>query len=103
MTSPRRRNCLPLRYAEIDKLKKNKNKIDDKNLNETLNETKKVCLSIFLIYYKQLFAAYKFELSLCFEVKVSFHFVWINAEVQDTGASSQSFSEVNFRAPLIDH
>ena len=41
---------VPAVYAEVDKSKKKKKKkIDDKNLYETLDEPKKVCISIFLI------------------------------------------------------
>ena len=42
---------VPAVYAEVAKSKKKKKKIDDKNLYENLDEPKKVCISIFLIYY----------------------------------------------------
>lgn len=46
------REEVPAVYAEVDKSKKKKKKkIDDKNLYENLDEPKKVCISIFLIYY----------------------------------------------------
>lgn len=37
-------------YAEVDKSKKKKKKTNDKNPYENLDEKKKVCISIFLIY-----------------------------------------------------
>ena len=45
------RQEVPAVYAEVDKSKKKKKKIDDKNLYENLDEPKKVCISIFLIYF----------------------------------------------------
>ena len=45
------REEMPAVYAEVDKSKKKKRKVDDKNLYETLDEPKKVCILVFLIYY----------------------------------------------------
>ena len=45
-----REEVLPV-YAEVDKSKKKKNKIDDKNLYETLDEPKKVFILVSLISY----------------------------------------------------
>ena len=45
------REEVPAVYAEVDKSKKKKKKINDKNLYENFDEPKKVCISIFLIYY----------------------------------------------------
>ena len=44
------REEMPAVYAEVDKSKKKKRKVDDKNLYETLDEPKKVCILVFLIY-----------------------------------------------------
>ena len=45
------REDVPAVYAEVDKSKKKEKKIDNKNLYQNLDEPKKVCISIFLIYY----------------------------------------------------
>ena len=45
------REEVPAVYTEVDQSKKKKMKIDDKKLYGTLDEPKKVCVSIFLIYY----------------------------------------------------
>ena len=45
------REEVPSVYAEVEKSKKKKKKIDDNNLYENLDEPKKVCISIFIIYY----------------------------------------------------
>ena len=45
------REDVPAVYAEVDKSKKKEKKIDNKNLYLNLDEPKKVCISIFLIYY----------------------------------------------------
>ena len=45
------REEVPPVYAEVNKSKKKKKKVDDKNLYETLDEPKKVCILVFLIYY----------------------------------------------------
>ena len=44
------REEVPPVYAEVDKSKKKKKKADDKNLYETLDEPKKVCILVFHIY-----------------------------------------------------
>ena len=46
---------VPPGYAEKDKFIKKKKKIDDKNLYETLDEPKKVCILVFLIYYTAIY------------------------------------------------
>ena len=50
----KKKSCeeVPAVYAEVDKSKKKKKRTNDKNPYENFDETKKVCLSIFLIYDK---------------------------------------------------